>query len=91
MPFVYLVSRLCEEFGYTPVAAVRAWYGAPAGFLEQVIEARAYAKTKALCDAATSRKERPTGPMAELVTAIEFELAHEELGTTDDDATDPDH
>ena len=80
-PFTFLISRLCEEFGYTPEQAVRAWQRAPEGFLEQVMEARAYARTKAACDAARTRKERPTGPLADLVTAIEFELAQEEMET----------
>ncbi len=75
---------MCEEFPYTPEQALAAWERAPEGFLEQVMEARAYARTKAACDAATSRKERPTGPLADLVTDIEFALAHEEMESTAD-------
>lgn len=77
MPFVFLVGRLCQEFGYKPEEAVRAWGEAPVGFLEQVIEARAYAEVKAAADRATSRKDRPTGALADLLTEIEFELASE--------------
>lgn len=78
---VYIISRLCEEFGYRPEDAVRAWRAAPEGFLEQVMEARAYAATKAAQDRATSKKEQPTGPTADLVRTIELELVQEDLDT----------
>jgi len=77
MPVPYLVGRLCEEFGYHPEQALHAWQRAPEGFLEQVMEMRAYARTKGACDHAVSRKSRPTGKLADLVTEIEFELAGE--------------
>ena len=79
-----MISRLCDEFPYTPEQAVDAWGRAPDGFLEQVIEARAYARTKAAMDAATSRKNMPTGPMADLVTAIEFDVAAQDVETKTD-------
>lgn len=76
---VFIISRLCEEFGYRPEEAWRAWRTAPEGFLEQVMEARAYAATKAAQDRATTRKEQPTGATADLVREIELELAQDDL------------
>lgn len=78
MPLVFWIGRICEEFACTPSVALRELEVLPDGFIEQLIEARAYAATKRACDAATSRKERPTGPLADLVTEIEFALAQEE-------------
>lgn len=78
MPFAVTIGRLCEEFGYKPEEAIAAWRQAPVGFLEQVIEARAYMRTKAACDAYDEDPKalkRPNGPLAELVRAIEFEDA----------------
>ena len=79
---VFLISRLCEEFGYYPEQALLAHQTAPDGFLEQVLEARGYAATKAAIDRAPTRKQQPTGRLADLVREIEMELAHEELDAT---------
>ena len=76
---VFLVSRLCEEFGYRPEEAYRAWRSAPDGFLEQVLEARAYAATKAAIDRAATRKEQPCGQLADLVRQIDLEIAQAEM------------
>lgn len=79
LPLVFLISRLCEEFGYHPEQALRAHQQAPDGFLEQVLEARAYAATKAAIDRAATRKEQPRGRLADLVREIDMELAQEAL------------
>lgn len=79
MPLAYWIGRVCEEFRLPPSAAYHEWMRAPCGFIEDVIEARGYARTKAAMDAATSRKAQPTGPLADRVREIEFELAQEEI------------
>jgi len=86
VPFVWWISRLCEEFHCLPSAAYREWLDAPDGLIEHLLEARAYAATKAACDRAQTAKDRPTGPMADLVTETEFRLAQEAFssGSTDD-------
>lgn len=76
---MFLISRLCEEFGYRPEQALWAHQTAPDGFLEQVLEARAYAATKAAIDRATTRKQQPTGRLADLVREIDLELAQDDL------------
>lgn len=40
----------------------------------RIIELRQYARTKAAVDAATTDAQMPSGPMAELVFAVEHEL-----------------
>lgn len=54
------------------------------------MEARAYARTKAARDAATSRKEMPTGPLSDLVAEIEFALAQREMEHPTDGGSVPD-
>ena len=76
---MFWIGRLCEEFGCLPSAAYREWLACPVGFLEEVIDARAYAKTKAQVDASTKRSEQPHGPLADLVRQIEFGLAQQEI------------
>jgi hypothetical protein len=76
MPLEYWLGRLCEEFpGLTPLTALRDWLAAPPGFYEEMIEARAYARTKAQYDGAQSKSDLPDSPMLGIVTAIEFELS----------------
>lgn len=51
----------------------------PAGFLEELIEGRAYARYKAMLDAADSPQAfaaLPDGPLMDLVKAITADLAH---------------
>jgi len=49
------------------------------GLLEEVIEARAYAQTKAQWDAAESKTDVPESPMLELVKRVDFAIAEEDL------------
>ena len=44
MPYDLWLSRLSEEFGCLPSAAIREWQRAPDGLLERIIEARHYAR-----------------------------------------------
>jgi hypothetical protein len=55
----------------------------PIGFLEEVLEARAYRQAKQMTDAADTpdaRKRLPKGGFFQLVPEIEAELVEEELG-----------
>jgi hypothetical protein len=75
VPVAWLVCRICEEWpAYTPEAAYRAWRTAPAGFFEELIEARAFAATHRAYVAAGGRKKLPgDSPLADLVQEFEFE------------------
>lgn len=76
-----LIDRLCEEFGYRPEEAWHRWWTLPAGFLERVLEARAYRRTKAAYESAPDAAHQPTGPLANLVRAIEFDLVSAAIKT----------
>lgn len=83
MPFAFWLARLCEEFQCVPSVAFREWWTAPAGLLEDLIEMRQYARTKAQIDHATDRKHQPEGALADLVRAIDFELAQQAIDATE--------
>lgn len=71
---------LCEEFGCLPSEAFREWLRSPVGFLEDVIETRAYRQAKAMTDAADTpeaAKRLPTTPLFRLVQEIDRDLAAE--------------
>lgn len=77
MPMSVLIGRLCEEFSCTPSVAMREWLNAPCGFLEEILEARAYMAAKVAVDEADragSKAARPDGPMVDLVQQIEAHL-----------------
>lgn len=74
----WFVSRVCEEFGCTPSVALRE-IEQHDDLLTDVMEARAFVRTKQACDAAASKVERPDTPMARLVTEFEFAAAREAL------------
>ena len=64
-----------------PSEVWREWLRLPAGFLEQIIEYRAYERAKHLSDGADTpdaRKGLPKSTMLDLVTVIEFEIAGEQ-------------
>lgn len=52
---------MCEEFGCLPLAMVRELGDDPEQMAVQILELRAYARTKALVDRATDAKELPPG------------------------------
>ena len=58
-----------------PSEAWREWQRLPAGFMEQVIEYRAYGSAKAVADA----NPKAAGGLVDLVRVIEFELVQEEI------------
>lgn len=75
----FFLGRLCEEFHCLPSEAFREWLQAPVGFLEEIIESRAYARAKDLYDHARSAKDLPQSPLIDLVKEIEFALVQAEF------------
>lgn len=57
-----------------PSAAYREWRAAPAGFLEDIIEAVNYADAKDIYERAERKTDIPSSPLMDLVKAIDFEL-----------------
>lgn len=80
---------MCDEFpALTPTAALEELATTPAGWLWEVIEARHYAKTKALVDAADTPEQRaalPRGELVELVTLITFDEVQREIDAREGD------
>lgn len=77
-PFEHFIGRLSEEFGGAlPDAVFECWQRMPIGFMERLIEYRAYAATKAAKD----RHDNPTATseLWQLVTEIEHEIATEDI------------
>lgn len=68
-----MVSRVCEEFGCLPSRAVAELMEHDELVLD-VMESRAYARTKEQMDGASNEKEMPTGPMVRWVWEVEHEL-----------------
>lgn len=64
---------ICEAFGCLPSAAREELDTDPDRLVLEVLEMRAYARTKAGLEAA-DLKDRPTGPMADLVQEIEVDV-----------------
>lgn len=75
----FWVGRICEEFHCTPSVAYREWLTLPAGTIEEILDARAYAQAKRVVAHAKTAKDIPDGELFELASAIELELAGEEL------------
>ena len=73
-----MIGRLCEEFRYTPEAAYRVWLTAPCGFLEEIIEARQFARAKAVYEDSRGQRDRPRSALIDLVQEIEFDLIAKE-------------
>jgi hypothetical protein len=79
-PEALWIARLTEAFQCLPSEAIREWRAAPVGYLEEVLEARAYEQAKAMTDAADSpeaRKRLPKTELFQMVTEIEFDLVRE--------------
>ena len=67
-----------------PSEALREAQQAPAGFLEEVIEARGYTRAKALWESATDRRQLPQSEMLDWVKQIDFDLAQQAMKGGDD-------
>lgn len=74
---------MCDEFPcLSPTTALREWQQLPVGTLEDVIEARHYARLKALHDAATTpaaHEALPRSGLMDLVKVITYERAAAEI------------
>jgi hypothetical protein len=73
LPFAYWVSRVCEEFQCLPSAAEQEMRRQPVGWIEEVIEARHYAKAKAIYDHAPDKTDVVKhDPLLQLVEENEY-------------------
>jgi len=72
-PIEWIISRVCEEFHCLPSQA-EAELDNPDSIALEIIQLRAYAKTKAQIDRAKSEDDMPDGPMVDLVFDIQAEL-----------------
>ena len=79
MPWEWWVGVLCEEFHCLPQAVLREIEDAPVGLLEHIVEMRHYARAKARYEAAKDRSEISDDPLTQVVQAIEFEIAQEQM------------
>lgn len=81
------LANLLEAFpGRFPTEVLAELDRLPIGFLDDVIEVKAYRQAKAMVEAATTaeaRKRLPKGPLIELVDEIEMELAEEEIAANE--------
>jgi len=77
---------MTQTFSCLPSEALREWRLAPDGWIEQVMEALAYASAKQLVDAADKKTDLPRSPMIDLVMTTEMRIVHKDrFGPTDDD------
>jgi len=78
LPYAYYIARLCEEFGGWPSEAERELRGQPVGWLDEIIEARHYARAKAAYDQAPDKTAIVKGdPLMRLVEENEYAHAGE--------------
>jgi len=83
-PVEWLVSRVCEEFGCLPRAAVAELYDDPELMALTILRLRAYARAKQDIDNAKRPQDMPTGPAADLVWEIQAEIAAERKAAKDE-------
>lgn len=74
-----MISRVCEEFGVLPSAAIEELENDVDHLIPAILTMRAFAQTKAACDASKTAKDRPTGYMADLVTEFDFAPMQEKI------------
>jgi hypothetical protein len=71
-PLEFVVGRICEEFHCLPSAAWREWLTLPAGFIETILEYRAYSRAKAAYDRRAGGSD--DSPFTDLVIEHDFQL-----------------
>lgn len=74
-PEALWIGRYCEAFGCVPSAAYAEWLRSPVGFLDEILEARAFTQAKSLVDRARDDKDLPDHPMIQLVKDVMQEAA----------------
>lgn len=77
MTYEWWIGCLADEFHLAPTQVIRELAVLPVGFLEQIMEYRQYAQTKAAYDRARTQSEIPDTPLTDLVREIDFDLAQE--------------
>ena len=70
LPFEWIISRICEEFNCLPSAALRELMNDPAQMAIDIMELRAYARTKEMLDNAQNKADVKNTPMVEKVFEI---------------------
>jgi len=78
MPFEWMVSRVCDEFGCLPSAAYRELMNDPSGMALDIMRLRNYARSKDILDHAKSAKDIPDGADVKQVMEIKKELMKED-------------
>ena len=73
MPFEWYISQVCEEFRCRPSQAVDELMDNDK-LIQDIIELRAYARTKDSIDNAKKPEDVPDSPMVDQVFAIQKEL-----------------
>lgn len=72
---------MCDEFSCLPSEAYAEWQRLPVGMLEEIIEARHYARAKQAIEGATGKEAREAvrraSPLATLADEIEFEVVRD--------------
>jgi len=81
LPLEFVVGRICEEFHCVPSVAWREWLQLPAGFLETILEYRAYSRAKASYDARGRHASDP--PIMDLVVEHDFALVQDRRSHAD--------
>lgn len=79
MPFVLWIGQLCEEFHCLPSEAYAETQRLPAGLLEEIVEARSFARAKSLLDSARDPTKVPNTPIVQLVKDVMQDAAQEDL------------
>jgi hypothetical protein len=79
LPATFWIGRICEEFHCIPPVAVQMWRTCPAGWLEEIIEARHYAHAKRVVESAKTKADIPSGELFQLAQEIDLELAWAEM------------
>jgi hypothetical protein len=75
LPLEFILGRICESFHCLPSAAWREWRNLPVGFMETILDYRAYARAKATYDARGQTSHDP--PLMDLVMEHDFFLVNE--------------
>ena len=70
---------MAEEFGCLPSQAIREIRRAPDGFLEDIVEARAFAATLRVFRATKDKTELTPSPMLDLVVRTSFAVAQKQI------------
>lgn len=73
------VGVIAEAFHCPPSVAEHEWLTAPAGWIEQILEARNFAACKDILDRAKTKADVPDSPMMRTVKQIVARCAKEDI------------